>query len=47
MDTNAAVDLSLEKYKEFVDVTDSFMIDMKAWDESDHRKLVGHKKQFG
>lgn len=40
VDTNGSLDLSEEKYREFVDVTDYFMLDIKAWNESEHLELV-------
>ena len=41
VDTNGGVDLSLGEYKEFVEVTDKFMLDIKAWDYAEHEKLTG------
>ena len=41
VDTNGGIDLSLEKYKEFVEVTDKFMLDIKAWDSTEHKELTG------
>lgn len=40
VDTNGSLDLSNDEYREFVSVTDSFMLDVKAWDKNDHLKLV-------
>lgn len=41
VDTNGSLDLSLEKYKSFVEATDQFMLDVKAWNLSEHKKLTG------
>ena len=41
VDTNGGVDLSLEEYKEFIEVTDKFMLDIKAWDNAEHKRLTG------
>ena len=41
VDTNGSLNLSDEKYKDFVNITDSFMLDVKAWDEKEHLDLVG------
>ena len=41
VDTNGGIDLSLEEYKEFVEVTDKFMLDIKAWDSTEHKELTG------
>ena len=40
-DTNGSVDFSLEVYKEFVEETDGFMLDIKAWDRQDHIGITG------
>lgn len=40
VDTNGSLDLSDKKYREFVEVTDSFMLDIKAWDRDEHINLV-------
>lgn len=41
VDTNGGIDLSSEGLREFVNVTDGFMLDIKAFDEEEHKKLVG------
>jgi pyruvate formate lyase activating enzyme len=41
VDTNGGIDLSLEKYSKFVDVTDKFMLDIKAWNLNEHKALIG------
>ncbi|WP_297596597.1 YjjW family glycine radical enzyme activase [uncultured Cetobacterium sp.] len=41
VDTNGGVDFQLEVYKEFVETTDAFMLDIKAWDLEEHRALTG------
>ncbi|MEG0068184.1 YjjW family glycine radical enzyme activase [Cetobacterium sp.] len=41
VDTNGGVDFQLEIYKEFVEVTDAFMLDVKAWDLKEHIELTG------
>lgn len=40
VDTNGSLDLSEDIYSEFVQMTDKFMVDMKAWDEKTHRDLA-------
>ena len=40
VDTNGSIDLSLDKYTEFLEVSDKFMLDIKAWNESEHRELT-------
>lgn len=40
VDTNGSLDLSKDEYKEFVEVTDSFMLDIKAWENSEHLEMV-------
>ena len=39
VDTNGSVDLT--EYKEFVNLTDKFMIDVKSMDEKEHIKVTG------
>ncbi len=41
IDTNGSLPLSEERYKEFVDITDFFMLDVKVWDRKKHKKLTG------
>lgn len=41
IDTNGSLPLEEERYREFVDVTDAFMLDVKVWDKKTHKKLVG------
>ena len=41
VDTNGGIDLSLEKYRKFVEITDKFMLDIKAWDSEEHKELTG------
>ncbi len=40
VDTNGSLDLEKDIYKEFVEITDSFMLDVKAWNEEEHFKLT-------
>ena len=42
VDTNGSLDLSESVYKEFVEVTDNFMLDIKAWKLSE-LKILGVK----
>lgn len=41
IDTNGSLPLWEERYGEFLEVTDSFMLDVKAWDKKIHKKLTG------
>jgi len=41
IDTNGSLPLKEERYKEFVEVTDKFMLDVKSWDKKKHKKLTG------
>lgn len=41
IDTNGSLPLWEERYREFVEVTDSFMLDVKAWDRDEHMELTG------
>lgn len=41
IDTNGALDLSKDIFKDFVKYTDYFMLDIKAWKNDDHIKLTG------
>lgn len=41
VDTNGGIDLSQDKYKDFIEVTDKFMLDIKAWDLKEHKTLTG------
>lgn len=41
VDTNGSLDLENERYKEFVDSTDYFMLDVKAWENKEHVDLTG------
>ncbi len=41
IDTNGSLPLWEERYREFVEVTDAFMVDVKAWDKREHKKLTG------
>lgn len=41
VDTNGKEDFTQVKYKNFVDLTDKFMLDIKTWDENEHIKLTG------
>ncbi|MGL4971102.1 MAG: radical SAM protein, partial [Cetobacterium sp.] len=43
VDTNGSLNLSDDIYKEFVDVTDYFMLDVKAWDGKEHFELTEKK----
>lgn len=40
VDTNGSLDLSEKKYEEFVEITDAFMLDIKAWRKEEHLNLV-------
>lgn len=40
VDTNGSLDLSCEKYREFVEVTDKFMLDIKVWDNKKHLDYI-------
>lgn len=40
VDTNGSLDLSCKKYENFVEVTDAFMLDIKAWNKEEHLNLV-------
>lgn len=40
VDTNGGVNLKDEKYKEFVENTDAFMLDVKVWEKNQHLKLT-------
>ena len=40
VDTNGSLDLSKDIYRDFVEVTDKFMLDIKVWDRETHRILV-------
>lgn len=41
IDTNGSLPLWEERYTDFVEATDSFMLDMKAWDKGEHVELTG------
>ncbi len=41
VDTNGSLDLSDERYKGFVEVTDKFMLDVKVWNNDRHKLLTG------
>ncbi len=45
IDTNGSLPLWEERYTEFVEVTDSFMLDVKAWDREEHRELTGQENE--
>lgn len=40
VDTNGSLDLSDAKFEEFMKVTDKFMLDVKAWDNTAHESLT-------
>ncbi|WP_300341846.1 YjjW family glycine radical enzyme activase [Fusobacterium sp.] len=40
VDTNGSLDLSEKKYEKFVEITDAFMLDIKAWKKEEHLNLV-------
>lgn len=40
VDTNGGVNLQDENYREFVENTDSFMLDVKAWEKNEHLELT-------
>ena len=41
IDTNGSLPLEEERYREFLEVTDAFMLDVKVWDKKAHKKLTG------
>ncbi|MGL5122757.1 MAG: YjjW family glycine radical enzyme activase [Fusobacteriaceae bacterium] len=41
IDTNGGVDLSEKKYGKFIEITDYFMLDIKAWNREEHITLTG------
>ncbi|EFI41997.1 radical SAM protein [Peptoniphilus sp. oral taxon 386] len=41
VDTNGLIDLSNENMKELVELTDGFMLDIKALEESSHKRITG------
>ncbi|MGL5961797.1 MAG: YjjW family glycine radical enzyme activase [Cetobacterium sp.] len=41
VDTNGSLNLKEEKYSEFIQNTDSFMLDVKAWNRKEHFELCG------
>ena len=41
VDTNGSLPLWEQRYQEFIEVTDFFMLDVKAWNKKDHKKLTG------
>lgn len=45
-DTNGGLDFSNPIYKKFVDATDGFMLDVKAYDNSAHLELTKVKNEF-
>lgn len=46
VDTNGSLDLSQEKYRKFVEVTDFFMLDIKGWEENEHINMVGQSSKY-
>ena len=40
VDTNGGLDFSQEKYREFLDITDAFMLDIKGWKNSEHLNIT-------
>ncbi|MGL6064012.1 MAG: radical SAM protein [Fusobacteriaceae bacterium] len=46
IDTNGGVDLNNKKYKKFIEITDYFMLDVKAWDNKEHIELTGTSNKF-
>ena len=40
VDTNGSIDLSQDKYSGFMEVSDKFMLDVKAWNGAEHRELT-------
>lgn len=40
-DTNGGIDFSEEQYRDFVNETDGFMLDVKAYDIDVHKKITG------
>ncbi len=46
VDTNGGIDFSQESLKEFVEVTDGFMLDIKAYYEEEHLILIGKKNDI-
>ena len=45
VDTNGGVDLSKERYRKFLEVTDKFMLDVKVWDGNTHKYLVENENK--
>lgn len=41
VDTNGYLDFSLEEYRDFVKLTDGFMLDVKTFDKNNHLNLTG------
>lgn len=41
IDTNGSLPLKEDRYREFVEVTDAFMLDVKVWNKKKHKKLTG------
>ena len=45
VDTNGYIDFSDIKYKEFIEISDGFMLDIKSWDSREHKLLTGHSNE--
>lgn len=45
-DTNGGLDFEEERFQDFVNSTDGFMLDIKAWDEEEHRELTGKSNEM-
>ena len=45
VDTNGEIDLSLEKHRDFINVSDKFMLDIKAWNAEEHKILTGKSNE--
>lgn len=45
VDTNGYIDFSTKEYNEFIEVTDSFMLDVKAFNNQEHIKLTGKSNE--
>ncbi|MGL4603371.1 MAG: YjjW family glycine radical enzyme activase [Iodobacter sp.] len=45
VDTNGSLHLACESFADFIQITDYFMLDIKAWDEDEHIKLTGKSNE--
>lgn len=46
IDTNGNIDLQSPKLRDFVKITDYFMLDIKSWDKHQHEVLTGFKNEI-